>query len=110
MVAMAKGVQLSEGRLMTDDGDVFLDLDALRGAAVALVQTYSTADATLAAWTPDTESVAYVGTDGAGSTALSVDDGNALRTAYENLRTAVVDLFGFVNALVDALQTLDAVD
>lgn len=68
----------------------------------ALTQTYSTADATLSAYTSDPESVAYTGaTDGEAKLA----DLQALRVAYENLRLFVEDLAQFTNSLVDKLQS-----
>lgn len=69
----------------------------------ALVQTYSTADRTLGAYTPDAENTAYTGaTDGEAKLA----DLNALRIAYENLRAFAEDLAQHHNALVDDLQRL----
>jgi hypothetical protein len=44
-----------------------------------------------AALTPDTESVAYTGTVG-DATAAKLDDLNALRVAFENLRVDYQDL------------------
>lgn len=67
----------------------------------ALVQTYTTADATLSAYTSDPESVAYTG---AADTEAKLADLNALRVAVENLRGLTEDLAAFVNSLVDALQ------
>ena len=74
----------------------------------ALTQTYSTADRTLSAYTPDSESSSYSGIDNAqgGSVYAQVSDLNALRIAYENLRALVEDLAQFVNAITDDLQTL----
>lgn len=64
-------------------------------------QTYATANATLGAYTPDAETVAYTGaTDGEAQLA----DLQALRVAYENLRLFTEDLAQFVNALVDEMQ------
>lgn len=67
----------------------------------ALTQTYSTADGTLSAYTPDTESVAYTG---AADSEAKLADLNALRIAYENLRLFTEDLAAFTNSLVDKLQ------
>lgn len=74
----------------------------------AYTQTYSTADKTLAAWTPDTESTPYTGiaTDVGGTPYATVDDLNQLRVAYENLRVTHEDLMQFVNAMLDDLQAL----
>lgn len=74
----------------------------------ALTQTYSTADRTLGAYTADVESTAYTGQDNAqeGSVYAKLDDLNALRTAYENLRKFVEDLAQHHNAVVDDLQLL----
>lgn len=69
--------------------------------AAALVQNYSTADRTLAAYTADAESAAYTG---AADGEAKLADLNALRVAYENLRAFTEDLAGFVNALVDDMQ------
>jgi hypothetical protein len=71
------------------------------------VQTYATADATLSAYTPDTESVAYTGlASGLGGTPYaSVTDVNALRVAVENLRSFTEDAVGLLNAVVDYFQT-----
>lgn len=69
----------------------------------ALVQTYSTADRTLGAYTANAQGTAYTGaTDGEAKLA----DLNALRVAYENLRAFVEDLAQHHNALVDDLQAL----
>jgi hypothetical protein len=72
----------------------------------ALTQTYSTADRTLGAYTPNDQSAAYTGIDNAqvGSVYAAVADVNALRTAYENLRAFVEDAVQFVNAVTDDLQ------
>lgn len=72
----------------------------------AYTQTYATADKTLAAYTPDDESVAYTGaTDGEAKLA----DLNALRTAVENLRAFTEDTAAMLNAVVDDLQALGLV-
>lgn len=95
----------------TDDasfGDVTIAGTLTLGtpAGGPFIQTYATADTTLAAWTPDTESVAYTGiATGVGGTPYAqLTDVNALRVAYENLRVAHAELAQFVNALVDVLQ------
>lgn len=74
----------------------------------ALVQTYNAADRTLGAYTADAESTAYTGQDNAqtGTVYAKLDDLNALRVAYENLRASHEDLMQFVNALVDDMQLL----
>lgn len=69
----------------------------------AYTQTYSTADRTLSAYTPDSESVAYTGAvDGEAKLA----DLNALRVAHENLRAFVEDLAQMVNSVTDDLQAV----
>lgn len=70
-------------------------------------QTYSTADRTLGAYTPDNESGAYSGIDNSqgGSVYAQVSDLNALRTAYENLRAFVEDAVQMLNSVVDDAQT-----
>lgn len=72
----------------------------------ALTQTYSTADRTLSAYTPDSESGAYTGIDNAqaGTPYAQLTDLNALRVAYENLRAFTEDGLQFLNALVDDMQ------
>lgn len=74
--------------------------------AAAYTQTYSTADRTLSAYTPDDESSAYTGIDNAqvGTVYAQVSDLNALRVAYENLRAFVEDAVQMLNATVDDLQ------
>lgn len=74
--------------------------------AAALTQTYSTADRTLSAYTPDDESAAYTGIDNAqaGTVYARLSDLNALRAAYENLRVFCEDVAQFLNALVDDQQ------
>lgn len=67
----------------------------------AFTQTYSTADRTLGAYTPDSESVAYTG---AADGEAKLVDLNALRVAYENLRAFTEDLAQHHNALLDDLQ------
>jgi len=76
------------------------------GMMGTFVQTYSTADKTLSAYTPDAESGAYTGIDNAqgGTPYAAVADVNALRVAVENLRALGEDLAAFVNSLVDELQ------
>jgi len=74
----------------------------LASRAAALTQTYATADRTLSAYTSDPESTPYTG---AADSEAKLADLNALRTAYENLRAFTEDLAGFVNALVDDLQS-----
>ena len=74
-------------------------------------QTYSTADKTLNAYTPDSEGSAYTGIDNAqaGTVYAQLTDLNALRVAYENLRGFAEDLAGVVNAHTDDLQALGLV-
>lgn len=74
-------------------------------------QTYATADATLSAYTPDVENVAYTGlASGLGGVPYaSVADLNAARVALENLRVFCEDLAGFVNAFVDYWQSRGSV-
>jgi hypothetical protein len=74
----------------------------------AYTQTYSTADKTLGAYTPDDESGSYTGIDNAqgGTPYAQVTDLNALRTAYENLRAFVEDAVQMLNAVVDDQQSL----
>lgn len=69
----------------------------------AYTQTYSTADKTLGAYTPDSESGAYTGIDNAqaGAVYATVADLNALRVAYENLRAFVEDAVQMLNASID---------
>lgn len=74
----------------------------------AITQTYSTADKTLGAYTPDDESGAYTGIDNlqAGTVYAQVSDLNALRIAYENLRVFAADGIQLLNAVIDDLQLL----
>jgi hypothetical protein len=74
--------------------------------ASAYTQTYSTADKTISAYTPDSESGAYTGIDNAqvGSVYAQVADLNALRVAYENLRGLSEDIAQALNAVIDDLQ------
>lgn len=77
----------------------------------ALTQTYSTADATLSAYTSDPESSSYTGIDNLqiGTPYAAVADLNQLRVAYENLRLFTEDLAAFTNSLIDKLQSLGLV-
>ncbi len=77
----------------------------------AYTQTYSTADKTLSAYTSDPESSAYTGIDNAqgGTPYAKLTDLNALRVAYDNLRTFSEDLAAFVNSWVDDAQTIGLV-
>lgn len=72
----------------------------------ALVQSFSTADRTLSAYTSDSEGSAYSGIDNlqAGTPYAQVSDLNTLRVAYENLRVFTEDIAAFLNSLVDDLQ------
>lgn len=74
----------------------------LASRAAALTQTYATADRTLSAYTPDSESGAYTG---AADGEAKLADLNALRVAVENLRALAEDTAQFLNAVVDDLQT-----
>jgi hypothetical protein len=96
-----------DGDLVHSSGNIGVFGADPTGQAAALVQTYSTADRTLSAYTADNESASYTGIpDGSGDLPYAhIDDLNALRTAYENLRTFTEDLAQFVNALVDDQQT-----
>lgn len=67
----------------------------------ALTQTYSTADATLSAYTPNVQSSAYTG---AADTEAKLADLNSLRVGYENLRLFCEDLAQLTNSLIDKLQ------
>jgi len=95
---------------------VAADTLAFFGAAgavkpAALTQTYATAERTLAAYTPDIENAAYVGlaTGAGGFPYANVTDLNALRVAYENLRTFCEDLAQFHNSHVDDHQSMGLV-
>ena len=67
------------------------------------VNTYSTADKTLGAYTADVENVAYTG---AADSEAKLADLNALRVAYENLRAFTEDLAQQHNALIADLKRL----
>tara|TARA_Y100000310_G_scaffold260879_1_gene270000 strand:- start:1073 stop:1669 length:597 start_codon:yes stop_codon:yes gene_type:complete len=75
-------------------------------APVTLTQNYSTADPTLAAYTPDDESGAYTGIDNLQGGTVYATNANltALKDAYENLRGLTEDLAQFVNSIVDDEQ------
>ena len=70
-------------------------------------QTYSTANRTIGAYTPDAESGAYTGVTNLelGSVYATVADVNALRVAVENLRAFVEDAAQALNAVIDDLQS-----
>lgn len=89
-----------------DKWGVFTAAAAPVAQAAALTQTYSTADRTLSAYTPDAESSAYTGIDNAqgGSVYATLADLNALRVAVENLRAFTEDGVQFLNAMVDDMQ------
>lgn len=70
-------------------------------ASTAFTQTYSTADPTLSAYTPDSEAIAYTG---AADGEAKLADLNALRVAYENLRAFTEDAVAMLNSVVDNLQ------
>ncbi|GEP39609.1 hypothetical protein NPS01_32720 [Nocardioides psychrotolerans] len=72
-------------------------------AAFAFTQTYLTADATLSAYTPDVQNVAYTGTPADAASTAKLADLNALRVAYENMRASHDALMAFTNSIVDAL-------
>ena len=69
--------------------------------ASAYTQTFSTADKTFSAYTPDDESSAYTG---AADSEAKLADLNDLRIAYENLRAFSEDQAGMINSIVDDLQ------
>lgn len=69
--------------------------------STAFVQTYSTADPTLAAYTADSEAIAYTG---AADGEAKLADLNALRVAYENLRAFTEDAVAMLNSVVDNMQ------
>jgi hypothetical protein len=75
----------------------------------AYTQTYATADRTLGAYTPDIESVAYVGlgSGAPGAIYAAVADLNALRAAVENLRSFAEDVAQVVNSHTDDLQSFN---
>lgn len=77
----------------------------------AYTQTYSTADKTIGAYTPDDESGAFTGIDNAqgGTPYAQLTDLNALRVAYENLRGLSEDIAQALNAVIDDLQAMGAV-
>ncbi|MDQ3222949.1 MAG: hypothetical protein M3Q75_05670 [Gemmatimonadota bacterium] len=72
-------------------------------AAGAYTQTYTTADKTLAGYTPDTEATVYTG---AADAEAKLIDLNALRVAYQNLRVFTEDLAQQHNSMLDDLQAL----
>lgn len=83
------------------------------GARVVLTgytQSYATADKTLSAYTPDTETAAFTSLGAGVATVLNttdiakLSDLNALRVAYENLRAFTEDLAKFVNSIVNDLE------
>lgn len=69
-------------------------------------QSYAGTSRTLAAYTPDAESVAYSGQNNADASAsyARVVDLNALRVAYETLRASHESLLAVTNRLIDDLQ------
>lgn len=81
-------------------------------APVARPGTYNlsgAADRTLGAYASDPETAAYTGGPADLAAAAKVDDLNALRAAYENLRTYVEDLAGVVVGTATDLKTLGLV-
>jgi hypothetical protein len=90
-------------KIVGDAGGVQLGFYNVAAVArpAAYTQTYSTADRTLSAYTPDVESSAYTG---AADSEAKLADLNALRVAYENLRTFVEDLAQHHNSVLDDLQ------
>jgi hypothetical protein len=66
-------------------------------------QTYSTATRTLGAYSPNAQSAAYTG---AADGEAKLADLNALRAAYENLRTFVENLAGVLNSHTNDLRSL----
>lgn len=81
-----------------------------RTVLTGFTQTYATADKTLAAYTPDAESGAFTSLGAGVATVLNntnvakLDDLNALRVAYENLRAFTEDLAQLVNSIIDDLE------
>lgn len=69
----------------------------------AYTQTYATADKTLGAYTPNSQSVAFTG---AADSEAKLVDLNALRTAYENLRVFTEDLAQQHNSMLNDLRAL----
>lgn len=69
----------------------------------AYTQTYSAAARTLPAYTSDPESSAYTG---AADGQAKLTDLNALRVAYENLRTSHEAAMQVINSMLDDLQAL----
>lgn len=74
----------------------------------AYTQTYATADKTIGAYTPDSESGAYTGIDNlqVGTVYATVADLNALRVAYETLRAFTEDVAQALNSVIDDGQAL----
>lgn len=72
--------------------------------AAAYTQTYSSTTRTFPSYTPDDESSSYSGAAGDGEAQL--DDLNALREAYENLRAHAEATSQVLNQVIDDLQTL----
>lgn len=67
-----------------------------------ITQTYSTTATTFPAYTPDVESGAYSGINGAlGNNCMSVTNGNELRVAVENLREHCEAIGKLMNTLIN---------
>lgn len=76
-----------------------------RPARPTITQTYSTTDTTFPAYTPDVESSAYNGINGAlGTNCMSVTDGNALRVAVENGRAHNEAQGKIINIILNVLR------
>jgi hypothetical protein len=75
------------------------------------VQSYSTADRAISAYSPSVQSSAFAGLDNsqAGTIYAKLADLNTLRTAYENLRAFTEDVAQALNALIDDLQAMGLV-
>jgi len=86
------------------DGSLGLFGHAPASKPSAYTQTYSTSVKTLGAYTPDTESGAY--TAQTTESIAKLDDLNALRVAYENLRAFVENIAKVENAVIDDMQSI----
>lgn len=72
----------------------------------AYTQTFATTSRTHAAYAADPESVAYTGTPADAAHTAKLDDLNALRVAYENLRVHHESTCKVLNQVIDDLQLL----
>lgn len=75
------------------------------------VQSYSTADRTISAYSPSVQAAAFSGLDSAqaGAVYARAADLNALRASYENLRGFAEDVAQTLNSLIDDLQAIGLV-